>query len=298
MNDNDRRVATKNQKIGVLYLVATPIGNLEDLSARAIATLRQVAVIAAEDTRRTRVLLLHHDIATPTVSLHEHNEGRMTETLLQRLAAGDSVAVVSDAGTPLINDPGLPLVRAVRQRGLPVTPVPGACAFIAALSVSGLATDRFAYEGFPPRTAGARRKRFEALRGDPRTLAFYESSHRVRDTVLDMQAVFEPERTLVIARELTKLHETVVSSALRDAGHLFDDPHMSKGEFVLLLEGAKPEPAHDGLAPEHERMLRILLEECSVKTASLLASKLTGLPRDGFYRKALALNAATGNGSS
>ena len=291
MNDDENRVTTQNQKIGVLYLVATPIGNLEDLSFRAVVTLRQVAVIAAEDTRRTRVLLLHHGIATPTVSLHEHNESRMTETLLQRLEVGDSVAVVSDAGTPLINDPGLPLVRAARQRGISVTPVPGACAFIAALSVSGLATDRFAYEGFPPRTSSARRKRFEALRDDPRTLAFYESSHRVRATIADLQAVFEADRRLVIARELTKRHETVVSALLSEADTLFDDPNMSRGEFVLLLEGATAGTVREGLAPEHERMLRLLLEECSVKTASVLAAKLTGVPRDSFYRKALELSA-------
>jgi len=290
MNDDESPVTTKNQKIGVLYLVATPIGNLEDFSFRAVETLRRVQLIAAEDTRRTRVLLTHHGIATPTVSLHEHNETRATDQLVLRLEAGTSIAVVSDAGTPLINDPGLPLVRAARHRGIPIVPVPGPCAFIAALSVSGLPTDRFAYEGFPPRTSSARRKRFEALRDDPRTLAFYESSHRVRETVADMQAVFEPARALVIARELTKLHETIVSIPLGEADTAFADPNMLKGEFVLLLEGAMTVDRQDGLDEEQERILRVLLGECSVKTASALAAKITGVPRDAFYRRALELN--------
>lgn len=290
MNDDNSPVTTKNQKIAVLYLVATPIGNLEDCSFRAVETLRRVGLIAAEDTRRTRVLLTHYGISTPTVSLHEHNEDRMNEPLLQRLEAGTSIAVVSDAGTPLINDPGLPLVRAARRRGIPVVPVPGPCAFIAALSVSGLPTDRFAYEGFPPRSGTARRKRFEALRDDPRTLAFYESSHRVRETVEDMRTVFEPERTLVVARELTKLHETLVSVLLAEADAVFADPNMVKGEFVLLLEGAKlPAGPQAGLEHEQERILRVLLEECSVRTASALAARITGAPRDAFYRKALEL---------
>ncbi|MBM4199739.1 MAG: 16S rRNA (cytidine(1402)-2'-O)-methyltransferase [Gammaproteobacteria bacterium] len=291
MNDDNSPVTTKNQKIGVLYLVATPIGNLEDFSPRAADTLRRVGLVAAEDTRRTRVLMTRYGISTPTVSLHEHNETRVSEQLLERLAAGTSIAMVSDAGTPLINDPGLPLVRAARQFGVPIVPVPGPCAFIAALSASGLPIDRFAYEGFPPRSSSARRKRFEALRDDPRTLAFYESSHRVRETVADMRGVFEPERILVIARELTKLHETIVSLPLGGADEVFADPNMLKGEFVLLLEGAKAAGTPEDLTAEQERILRALLEECSVKTASALAARITGAPREAFYRKALQLSA-------
>jgi 16S rRNA (cytidine1402-2'-O)-methyltransferase len=292
MNDNRSPVTAQNQKIGVLYLVATPIGNLEDFSRRAAETLRQVDVIAAEDTRHSRVVLNRYGISTQVVSLHEHNEGRVTQQLLQRLQSGDSVAVVSDAGTPLINDPGLPLVRAAREHGIQTVPIPGPCAFIAALSASGLPTDRFSYEGFPPRSSGTRRQRFEALLSDPRTLIFYESSHRVRETVHDMSIVFEPERTLVIAPEVTKLHETIVSMPLAEADAVFADPNMLKGEFVLLLEGARATPQTDGLDPEQERMLALLLEECSVRTASSLAAKITGGSREAFYRKALELGQA------
>lgn len=289
MNDDNRPVTAKNQKIGVLYIVATPIGNLGDFSHRAAETLRQVEVIAAEDTRRTRVLLKQYAISTPLVSLHEHNERRVTEQLVQRLRSGAPVAVVADAGTPLINDPGLPLVRGAREHGVPIVPVPGPCALVAALSASGLPTDRFAYEGFPPRSGSARRKRFEALRDDPRTLIFYESSHRVRETVQDLMTVFDPARQFVIARELTKLHETIVSVPLAEALAVFDDPNMLRGEFVLLLEGSRAISPADALDPEHERILRVLLGECTVRTASVLAAKITGGPREVFYRRALAL---------
>lgn len=274
---------------GILYLVATPIGNLDDIGQRAVETLRTVDLIAAEDTRHSRPLLVRYGVGTPVVSLHEHNEERATADLLARLRAGASVAMISDAGTPLINDPGLPLVRRARERGLRVVPIPGACAAIAALSASGLAVDRFAFEGFPPRTSARRRHLFESLLHDRRTLIFYEASHRVRSTVRDLAAVFPPERRVVIARELTKRHETVVEARIGDADRLFEDPNMLKGEFVLLVEGARDEPLGETLTPEQERILRLLLEECSLKTASSLASRITGAPREAFYRRALEI---------
>lgn len=274
---------------GILYLVATPIGNLDDIGLRAIETLRTVDVIAAEDTRHATTLLARHGIGTPLVPLHEHNEERASENLLGRLLAGVSVAVISDAGTPLISDPGLPLVRKARAHGIRTVPIPGPCAAIAALSASGLAVDRFAFEGFPPRTTAQRRRLFDSLRHDPRTLIFYESSHRVRATVDDMACVFEPTRRLVLARELTKVFETIAETRLAEADRLFMDPNMSKGEFVLLIEGAADERPQQELAPAEEHMLRVLLTECSVKTASSLAARISGGRRETFYRRALEI---------
>ena len=274
---------------GILYLVATPIGNLDDLSARATATLRTVDVIAAEDTRHSRALFIRYGVATPVVSLHEHNEDRASSRLLARLLSGESVAVVSDAGTPLLSDPGLPLVRAARAQGIRVVPVPGPCAIIAALSASGLAVDRFTFEGFPPRFSGQRRHHFETLRNDRRTLIFYESSHRIRETVRDMVEVFGPTRRLVIARELTKVHETIVSTMLGEAGTVLEEPNMIKGEFVLLLEGAPAPDVTGELTADQERILKLLLEECSVKTASSLGARMYGVSRDAFYRRALEI---------
>lgn len=274
---------------GILYLVATPIGNLDDISLRAVETLRAVNLIAAEDTRHATPLLAHHGIGTPLVALHEHNENRASDRLLDRLLAGASVAVISDAGTPLISDPGLPLVRKARERGVRAVPIPGACAAIAALSASGLAVDRFAFEGFPPRTTAQRRRLFEELRHDRRTLIFYESSHRVRATVQDLASVVESTRRLVVARELTKVFETIVEVRLADADRLFADPNMLKGEFVLLIEGAPERSAQDGLTPAEEHMLKVLLTECSVKTASSLAAKISDGRRETFYRRALEI---------
>jgi len=197
--------------------------------------------------------------------------------------------VISDAGTPLLSDPGLPLVRAARAQGIRVVPVPGPCAVIAALSASGLAVDRFTFEGFPPRFSGQRRHHFETLRNDRRTLIFYESSHRVRDTVRDMVEVFGPTRRLVIARELTKVHETIVSTMLGEAGTVLEEPNMIKGEFVLLLEGAPAPDVTGELTADQERILKLLLEECSVKTASSLGARMYSVSRDVFYRRALEI---------
>jgi 16S rRNA (cytidine1402-2'-O)-methyltransferase len=275
---------------GILYLVATPIGNLADMGRRAVEILKKADVIACEDTRHSRPLLDHYGIGRPLTAFHEHNEDAAAGKLVDRLLKGESVALISDAGTPLINDPGFPLVRLAREAGIRIMPVPGPCALIAALSASGLPSDRFAFEGFPPRKPAARKALFESLRDEPRTLIFYESSHRVAETVRDMAAVFPAERRLVIARELTKLYETIAATTVVEAPGLLErNSDMQRGEFVLLLEGAPPPAETAGLAPEQERVLKLLLEECSVKTAVGLAVGITGARRELLYRTALRM---------
>lgn len=275
---------------GILYLVATPIGNLADMGRRAVEILKKADVIACEDTRHSRPLLDHYGIGRPLLAFHAHNEEAAAAKLVDRLLKGESVALISDAGTPLINDPGFPLVRRAREAGVPVVPIPGPCALVAALCASGLPSDRFAFEGFPPRKPSARKALFEALRDEPRTLIFYEASHRVEETLKDMAAVFPSGRRLVVARELTKVYETIAATTVGGAPGLLErDPHMRRGEFVILLEGAPPAPETAGLTPEQERVLKLLLEECSVKTAVGLAVKITGARREELYRAALRL---------
>lgn len=274
---------------GVLYIVATPIGNLGDLTPRATEVLGAVDLIAAEDTRHTRPLLRHCGIERPLLALHEHNEHQVLERLIKQLQEGAAVALVSDAGTPLISDPGFPLVRECRRLGIPVSPIPGPSALIAALSVSGLPTDRFLFEGFPERGQAARRAQLEALRDEPRTLVFYESSHRVRESLRDMAAAFGPERRAVLARELTKLHETVVVDTLEGLMALLEaDPVQQKGEFVLMVAGAEPR-SEEALDPQTERLLRILLQELPVKQAAALAARISGEKKNRLYQAAVAL---------
>ncbi len=273
---------------GRLYVVATPIGHLGDITLRALEILRQADLIAAEDTRHARRLLNHYGITTPPFSLHAHNEQDNTSALIEQLLSGRTIALVSDAGTPLINDPGFPLVAAAHQAGIPVVPIPGPCAAIAALSAAGLPTDRFVFEGFPPRTQSARRTYLERLREEPRTIVLYESSHRLEDCLMDLAAVFPASRRLVIAKELTKLHERLISTSVGEAFDLFKcHPEWKKGEFVLLLEGASS-PAREQLTPEQLRILELLLEECPLSTAVSLAEKISGAPRKTLYRAALA----------
>lgn len=276
------------QNSGRLYVVATPIGNLSDITVRALEILRQADLIAAEDTRHVRRLLDHYGISTPTCSLHAHNEQTKALALIEQLQGGRSIALVSDAGTPLINDPGFPLVAAAHQFGIPVVPVPGPCAAIAALSVAGLPTDRFVFEGFLPRTSSARRAYLEKLRDEPRTIVFYESSHRLEGCLTDLAAVFPPARPLVIAKELTKLNERLIFTSVGEAPGLFQhQPEWKKGEFVLLVQGA-PSPAPEDLTPQQLRILDLLLKECPLSTAVSLAEKITGAPHKTLYRTALA----------
>lgn len=267
---------------GTLHVVATPIGNLADLSPRALETLRTVAAICAEDTRHTRQLLAHFGVERPLLALHEHNEAELAQTLVARLAAGESLALVSDAGTPLVSDPGFRLVRAAREAGIRVSPVPGPSALIAALSVAGLPSDRFAFEGFLPAKASARRDRLAALAGEPRTLVFYESSHRIADTLADCVAAFGGERPAVLARELTKLFETVLDGDLSTLqARVEADANQRKGEFVLLVQGAAEDA--DARIAEGRRVYALLAAELKPSLAAKLAAEITGAPRKALY---------------
>ena len=268
---------------GALWVVATPIGHRDDLSARAIATLRAVAVIAAEDTRHSRPLLLHHGIDTPLVALHEHNERDALEAIVRRLQAGDAVALISDAGTPLISDPGFRLVRAARAAGIRCIPVPGACAAIAALSVAGLPSDRFVFEGFLPPKPAARRSRLQELASEARTVIFYESSHRVAESLADMRDIFGGGREAVLARELTKLFETVLGEPLTElAARVAADPDQQRGECVILLAGRGEEA--DAKLAEGQRVFAILRDELAPAKAAKLAAAISGAPRKALYQ--------------
>ncbi|MCP1373898.1 16S rRNA (cytidine(1402)-2'-O)-methyltransferase [Dyella lutea] len=269
---------------GSLWVVATPIGHRDDISARAIQALRDVAVIAAEDTRHSRPLLQHHGIDTPLVALHEHNEREIVDGLVRRMTEGESVALISDAGTPLISDPGFRLVRAARAAGVRCIPVPGACAAIAALSVAGLPSDRFVFEGFLPPKAAARRARLQELAGEGRTLIFYESSHRVAESLADMRDAFGAQREAVLARELTKLFETVLGEPLGElAARVAADPDQQRGECVVLVAGRGEEV--DARLAEGERVFAILREELPPARAAKLAAAISGAPRKLLYRE-------------
>jgi len=265
-----------------LHVVATPIGNLGDLSPRAQQVLREVAAICAEDTRRSAQLLGHFGIGTPLLALHEHNEQQMAQRLVARLLAGESLALISDAGTPLVSDPGYRLVRAARQAGVRVSPVPGPSALIAALSVAGLPSDRFAFEGFLPAKASARRERLAALAGEPRTLVFYESAHRIDESLADLRAAFGDDRPAVLARELTKLFETVLDGDLASLHErVLADENQRKGEFVLVVQGVGEDT--DAKLAEGRRVHAILAKQLPPSAAARLAAEITGAPRKALY---------------
>ena len=267
---------------GILYVVATPIGNLGDLSPRALDTLRAVAAICAEDTRHTRQLLSHYGVEQSLIALHEHNEAGLADRIVARLRAGESLALVSDAGTPLVSDPGFRLVAAARAAGIKVSPIPGPSALIAALSVAGLPSDRFAFEGFLPAKAGARRERLAALASEPRTLIFYESSHRIEDALADAATVIGAERPAAIGRELTKLFETVLSGTLGELhARVAADPDQRKGEFVLLIQGVGDDA--DAKLVEGRRVYAKLVEHLPPSTAAKLAAEISGASRKELY---------------
>ncbi|MFW5451169.1 MAG: 16S rRNA (cytidine(1402)-2'-O)-methyltransferase [Methylophagaceae bacterium] len=271
-----------------LYIVATPIGNLSDISQRAIDILQQVDVIAAEDTRHSGHLLQHYSIGTPTVSLHEHNEQQRSEALLVRLQQGESVALISDAGTPLISDPGYRLVSLIREHDIPVIPVPGSCALIAALSASGLPSDSFAFEGFLPSKQGARQQTLQNLIAEPRTLIFYESPRRLQATLQDMVTVFGEQRLACLARELTKLHETIMTKPLTELlDWVANDSNQQRGECVVLIEGAAQQQDSDEV--EINRMLVVLLKELPTKRAAAVAASLLSVSKNKAYDMALKL---------
>lgn len=267
---------------GVLHVVATPIGNLGDLSPRALDILRKVDAICAEDTRHTRQLLSHFAVERPLLALHQHNEEAQAAQLVARLLAGESLALVSDAGTPLVSDPGFRLVRAARAAGVRVSPVPGACAAIAALSVAGLPSDRFVFEGFLPAKAAARRERLSLLAAEPRTLLFYESAHRIGETLADMATAFGGTRRAVLARELTKLFETVLDGTLAELhARVATDADQRKGEFVVIVEGAGEDA--DARIAEGQRLYARLSGYLKPSQAARLAAELSGAPRKALY---------------
>lgn len=273
---------------GQLFIVATPIGNMADFSARAIETLKDVDVIAAEDTRHSKPLMQQFAINTQLVSLHEHNEQQRSEWLLKRLLEGESVALISDAGTPLISDPGYRLVSLVKEQGIRVTPIPGSCALITALSASGIASDKFSFEGFLPPKQGARRQQLEMLKNSTHSLIFYESPRRLLGTLEDCIEIFGAERRACLARELTKLHETIETrtlGALRD--WVAEDSNQQRGECVLLIEGASEASSAD--EQELSRVLALLLTELPVKKAAALAAQLTGGKKNDAYQLALKI---------
>jgi len=282
------------QQRGSLYVVATPIGNLGDLSPRAVEVLRGVDRIAAEDTRHSRKLLQHFAIQTPLVAVHEHNEREVAPRLVEQLCAGRSLALISDAGTPLISDPGFNLVRLAREAGVRVIPIPGPSALVCALSASGLPTDRFVFEGFLPARRAARRNRLAELQRDTRTLVLYESSHRIAECLQDLAELFGDARRAVLARELTKQFETIRDGTLGELVQwVAADSNQQKGEIVLLVAG-QAQPEKYQVTAEAEQLLAILLEELPVKLAAKLAARITGLNKRDLYDRALQLKAPRG----
>ena len=272
---------------GSLYVVATPIGNVLDVSLRALHVLALADVVACEDTRNTGALLNRFGLHCNLVAAHQHNEREMADKLVARLRAGERVALVSDAGTPAVSDPGARIVDAVRAAGLRVVPVPGASAGIAALSASGLVQDQFHFAGFLPAKAAQREKMLQGLLHLPATLVFYEAPHRIVDFVAALSTVFEPQRQVVFGRELTKMFEEIHRCPLGDAmAWVKADQHRQRGEFVVLVEGAAPD--QDAELREAERVLDILLAECSVKQAAALAAQITGVKKNLLYDRALA----------
>ncbi len=288
-----------NAAWGRLYVVATPIGNLGDFSARARATLDSCSLVAAEDTRRTGTLLNAFGLAKPMRSLHEHNEDQRVAELIGKMQGGASIALVSDAGTPGINDPGYDLVRACAAAGVEVVAIPGPCALIAALSIAGLPTDRFCFEGFLPARRAARRARLGPLALETRTMVFYESPHRVREALEDCAESFGGERPAAVARELTKLHETLYRAPLQElAARASSDADFARGEIVLVIAGASPAAAAETGADGHggalDRVLAPLLEELPLKQAAHLAARIASVRDNEAYKRALTLKQAYG----
>lgn len=291
-SERQGHVGQASEGAGKLYVVATPIGNLGDISARALAVLAQADLVAAEDTRTTGHLLAHHGITAKLVALHEHNEMQRADELVARIMAGKSIALVSDAGTPGISDPGALLVARAREAGLVVCPIPGANAAIAALSAAGLAAPHFLFYGFLPVKSAARRTALEALREFPYALVFYEAPHRVIECVAALAGVLGGEREIVIARELTKMFETIHACRLDQAGEWFAaDANRQRGEFVLIVAGAQA-AVQQGLPAETERVLRLLLAELPLKQAAALAAAITGARKNELYAHALSLRDA------
>lgn len=271
-----------------LFVVATPIGHLDDMTFRAIDVLKSVSIIAAEDTRQSALLLKHYNIATPLTACHDHNESNKIDIIIEKLKNGDSVALVSDAGTPLISDPGFKLVRAAQEHGIRVIPVPGACAAIAALSAVGLPSDHFSFEGFLSSKQSQRLIQLEKLKSRTHTMIIYEAPHRILDSVTDMANVFGADRAVGFAREITKTFETIKKMTLGELKSFIEsDRNQQKGEIVLVIAGVTEEK--DMAQEALDKLLLRLLEDLSVKAASQLAADLTGIKKKVAYQRALEL---------
>ncbi|NNL57033.1 MAG: 16S rRNA (cytidine(1402)-2'-O)-methyltransferase [Pseudomonadales bacterium] len=282
-----------------LYVVSTPIGNLGDITARALEVLQAADLIAAEDTRHSGQLLQHFAIDTPMQAYHDHSDTNATERLLQHVEQGRALALISDAGTPLIADPGFRLVSRARERGLKVVPVPGASAMVAALSAAGLPTDRFIFEGFLPAKAAARHKQLASLAAEPRTLVFYESPHRIAESVQAMAAAFGPQRRAVLARELTKRFETLIADSLGNLSRrVAQDKDQQRGEIVLVVAGLAREQQQTAAQAQLQRILPLLLGELPLKQAVRLAAQITGLNKNAVYDRALQITNAQSTGDS
>jgi len=281
--------AQQSYPASALYIVATPIGNVADISYRALYVLSKVDAIACEDTRNTAQLLKHLGVSKPLIAAHQHNENEVAQKIIQRLQQGERIALVSDAGTPAISDPGARIVDAVRQAGLTVMPLPGASAVVTALSAGGLVNDQFYFVGFLPSKAGQRDSVLNTLKNIAATLVFYEAPHRITDTVTALTALFSGTRKIVFARELTKLFEEIHRCDLADASQwLAASAHRQKGEYVVLLEGATAD--QDAELLEAKRVLGILLNSCSVKQAAHLAAQITGQKKNALYQLALEMH--------
>ena len=276
-----------------LFVVATPIGHLDDMTYRAIDVLKSVALIAAEDTRQSAQLLKHYNITTPLTACHDHNENNKIDYLIEKLQSGENMALISDAGTPLISDPGFKLVRAAQEKGIRVIPVPGACAAIAALSAVGLPSDRFSFEGFLPSKSSQRMAQLEKLKDETQTLIFYEAPHRILDSIQDMAKVFGSERPVGFAREITKTFETIKKMTLGELVTFIEaDHHQQKGEIVVVVGGSIQQKDID--QEKLDQLLSRLLQDLSVKAASQLAADLTGIKKKVAYQRALELQSQTG----
>lgn len=271
-----------------LFVVATPIGHLDDMTYRAIKVLESVSLIAAEDTRQSAPLLKHYNITTPLSAVHDHNEDHKINSMIEKLQNGENIALISDAGTPLISDPGFRLVRAAQQAGIRVTPIPGACAAIAALSSVGLPSDRFLFVGFLPSKASQRQGQLEQLKNHSETLILYEAPHRIVDCLSDIQEIFGADRRIGFAREITKTFETIVQKPISELLEWVKaDHHQQKGEMVLVIAGNPNEV--DLEQQKVDQLLTRLLEDLSIKSASQLAADLTGLKKKALYQRALEL---------
>ena len=270
---------------GILYIVATPIGNLQDITQRALETFAQVDLIAAEDTRHSGLLLSHYGIKKPFFALHDHNEQEKAHILVEKLKQGSNIALISDAGTPLISDPGFHLVRQCREAGIRVVPLPGACAAITALCASGIASDRFCFEGFLPAKSKARKDKLENIAEEDRTLIFYESTHRILDTLEDMQAVLGEGRYIVLAREMTKTWEAITGNTIKNLREwLLEDPNRTKGEMVLIVEGKPKSDNNDEISPQAVKALELIAEELPLKKAAAIVAELYGYKKNALYQ--------------